>query len=79
LAYYDKSAASLEYFLTLDPAYDKTYFILSDIARKRGDDAAAARWLDGYIKGPPGVTNPAYLAVHKNNPEATRRRALLKP
>ncbi len=55
--------------LALDPVYDTTYALLANMALMRRDADEAQHWITTYEKGPVGVTEPEFLARHKNNPQ----------
>ena len=55
--------------LALDPTYETTYALLANMALMRRDPDEAQYWLSAYEKGPAGVTEPEFLARHKDNPQ----------
>ncbi len=55
--------------LALDPVYDTTYALLANMALMRHDADEAQHWITAYEKGPAGVTEPEFLARHKDNPQ----------
>lgn len=55
--------------LALDPVYETTYALLANMAILRHDLDEAQYWLNSYEKGPAGVTEPDFLAKHRNNPQ----------
>ena len=51
--------------LLLDPVHEATYVYLTSIALMEMNPAQAQAWIDAYRRGPEGVTEEAFLAVHK--------------
>lgn len=68
--YYNLSEASLKRSLLLDPVYDNAYYQLANIALEHNDYRLAANWVNLYIQGPEEVSNPLYIAKHRNDPKA---------
>ena len=68
--YYNLAEASLKKSLLLDPVYDNAYYRLANIALEHNDYRLAANWVNLYIQGPEEVSNPLYIAKHRNDPKA---------
>lgn len=68
--YYNLAEASLKKSLLLDPVYDNAYYQLANIALEHNDYRLAANWVNLYIQGPEEVSNPLYIAKHRNDPKA---------
>ena len=65
--YYKLSEESLKKSLLLDPTYDNAYYQLANIALEHNDYRRAANWVSLYIEGPEEVSNPLYIAKHRND------------
>ena len=65
--YYKLSEKSLKKSLLLDPTYDNAYYQLANIALEHNDYRRAANWVSLYIEGPEEVSNPLYIAKHRND------------
>ena len=68
--YYKLAEQSLKKSLLLDPVFDNTYYQLANIALEHNDYRHAANWVQLYIDGPQEVSNPLYIAKHRNDPKA---------
>ena len=56
---------ALERALELDPVEEKTYAYLASIALLQQKPQLAQHWIDTYRRGPDGVTEPDFLARHR--------------
>ena len=70
--YYKLSEESLKRSLLLDPTYDNAYYQLANIALEHNDYRRAANWVSLYIEGPEEVSNPLYIAKHRNDAVAQK-------
>lgn len=68
--YYRLSEESLKKSLLLDPTYNNAYYQLANIALEHKDYRRAANWVSLYIEGPEEVSNPLYIAKHRNDAAA---------
>ena len=63
-----QAKAYLEDSLKLDPVNVNTYLLLANIALTKGNVDEAQAWVTRYYQGPAGVTEPEFLARHRENP-----------
>ncbi len=67
---YKLAQQALKKSLLLDPVFDNTYYQLANIALAHKDYRRAANWVQLYIDGPEEVSNPLYIAKHRNDTKA---------
>ncbi len=62
-----QAKAYLEESLKLDPVNVNTYLLLAQIDLIKGNVHGAQAWVDRYYQEPVGVTEPEFLARHREN------------
>lgn len=58
---------SFQHSLLVDPVNESTYVFLASIALMERNPVQAQAWIDAYRRGPQDVTEPEFLARHKQS------------
>ena len=64
----EQAKRAFERSLQTDPVNEATYAFLTSIALMERNPDQAQQWIDAYRRGPEGVTEPEFLAKHRQNP-----------